>query len=86
LATKASICKGRLFLWKKHMPTVKVGKKIKKFSYDAKGKQKAKAFAKKTGGKFTDASDDAYDKKKSIKEGSKKDKALDKKRGVPEDE
>jgi len=36
--------------------------------------------------KWTDASDDAYDKKNKIKEGSKKDIALDKKRGVPEDD
>jgi hypothetical protein len=34
--------------------------------------------------KYTEASDDAYDKKHKIKEGSKKDMALDKKRGVPE--
>ncbi|HEX8932291.1 MAG TPA: hypothetical protein VF810_04000 [Patescibacteria group bacterium] len=36
------------------------------------------------GKKWTRASDDAYDKKHGIKEGSKKDKALDKKKGVPE--
>lgn len=34
--------------------------------------------------KWTEKSDDAWDKKHGIKEGSKKDKALDKKRGVPE--
>ena len=32
--------------------------------------------------KWTKASDDAYDKKHGIKEGSKKDKALDKKRKI----
>lgn len=36
--------------------------------------------------KYTDGTDDAYDKKHGIKEGSKKDKALDKKRDVPEDD
>lgn len=36
--------------------------------------------------KWTDASDDAWDKKNGIKEGSKKDMALDKKRGVSEDD
>ncbi len=36
--------------------------------------------------KYTDKSDDAYDKKNKIKEGSKKDMSLDKKRGVPETE
>lgn len=33
--------------------------------------------------KFTEAEDDAYDKKMGIKEGSRKDNALDRKRGVP---
>lgn len=33
---------------------------------------------------YNTAKDDAYDKKKGIKPGSKKDKALDKKRGVKE--
>lgn len=33
--------------------------------------------------KWTAKSDDAYDKKHGIKEGSKKDNALDRKRGVP---
>ncbi len=68
------------------MPSVKVGKKTKHFPYTKVGKQKAKTFAKKTGGKFTDKSDDAYDAKNKIKENNKKDKALDKKRGVKEDE
>lgn len=36
--------------------------------------------------KFTDKSDDKFDKKNKIKENSKKDKALDKKRGVAEDD
>lgn len=33
--------------------------------------------------KFTEAQDDAFDKKNGIRENSKKDKALDKKRGLP---
>jgi len=36
--------------------------------------------------KFTDASDDAYDAKHGIKEGSKKDLIIDAKNGVAEDE
>ena len=32
--------------------------------------------------KYTQKSDDAYDKKNGIKENSKRDKALDKKRGL----
>ena len=36
--------------------------------------------------KWTDASDDAYDKKNKIREGSKKDIALDSSRGVAETE
>ena len=35
--------------------------------------------------KYTEKTDDAYDKKRGIKEGSKKDMALDKKRGITED-
>lgn len=36
--------------------------------------------------KYTDASDDAYDKKHGIKENSPKDLRLDKMRGVSEDD
>lgn len=36
--------------------------------------------------KWTDESDDAYDRKYKIKEGSRKDMMLDRKRGVPEDD
>ncbi len=35
--------------------------------------------------KYTEKSDDAYDKKKKIKENSKKDRKLDKSRGLSED-
>lgn len=35
--------------------------------------------------KYTEKSDDLFDKKAKIKENSKKDKALDKKRGLPAD-
>lgn len=35
--------------------------------------------------RFTEKSDDAYDKRKGIKDGSKRDLALDKKRGLPVD-
>lgn len=36
--------------------------------------------------KWTDKSDDTWDKVHKIKESSKKDKALDKKRGIPEND
>lgn len=35
--------------------------------------------------KYTEAQDEAYDRKRGIKEGSKRDNALDKKRGLPPD-